>query len=340
MKMIRRSTNSSPERGARATRPAFGDGTGWRRKLVPPDPDRPVPGASTSPERIRDLPLVTLGVAAGATDAMSFEGLGHVFAGVVTGNLLLLGIGGVRHDGSLALLAGCAIVGYVAGVLVASPRGCQNKGEDRRAWPVGVTVALAMAGVLLLAFTVAWEATGGHPGHEVTGDAGAGRSGGDGHPDHRDGTPGSLLDHVPDGYSHRAARSTRGSGMVNRRVPRHRDHFRRCRRGRRCDAGNRLFPGVSSTGASCTTDDRSNHIRKADRGGALRTEFAAREDEQVLSATGPARSSPGVPVESAARSGELLFNPRANGLRRGLEQFGYGGTDEPRRDCDVPPSQG
>lgn len=167
MKMIRRSTNSSPERGARATRPAFGDGTGWRRKLVPPDPDRPVPGASTSPERIRDLPLVTLGVAAGATDAMSFEGLGHVFSGVVTGNLLLLGIGGVRHDGSLALLAGCAIVGYVAGVLVASPRGCQNKGEDRRVWPVGVTAALAMAGVLLLAFTVAWEATGGHPGHEV-----------------------------------------------------------------------------------------------------------------------------------------------------------------------------
>ncbi|HEX4034219.1 MAG TPA: YoaK family protein [Solirubrobacteraceae bacterium] len=110
---------------------------------------------------------MTLGVAAGATDATSFEGLGHVFAGVVTGNLVLLGIGGVRRDGALALLAGCAIVGYAVGVLVASPRGCQNKFGDHRVWPVGVTVALASAAVLLLGFAVAWEATGGHPGHGV-----------------------------------------------------------------------------------------------------------------------------------------------------------------------------
>jgi hypothetical protein len=47
-------------------------------------------------------------------------------------------------------------------------------------------------------------------------------------------------------------------------------------------------------------------------------------------ATGAIRSSPGVPVESAGRSGKLLFNPRANELLRDLEQFGYGGTDEPR----------
>lgn len=165
--MIRRSGISSSEKRARTTHPGLGNGTERRRKLVRPDPDRPLPGASRSPERIRDLLLVTLGVAAGATDAMSFEGLGHVFAGVVTGNLVLLGIGGVRGDGSLALLAGCAIVGYAVGVLVASPLGCQNKHGDERVWPVGVTVALASAGVLLLGFTVAWEATGGHPGHGV-----------------------------------------------------------------------------------------------------------------------------------------------------------------------------
>jgi uncharacterized membrane protein YoaK (UPF0700 family) len=137
------------------------------RKRVQPDPARPLQGASRSPERIRDLLLVTLGVAAGATDATSFEGLGHVFAGVVTGNLVLLGIGGVRRDGSLALLAGCAIVGYVVGVLVAAARGCHSRCEDHRVWPAGVTVALATACLLLLAFTVAWEATGGHPGHGV-----------------------------------------------------------------------------------------------------------------------------------------------------------------------------
>ncbi len=165
MNLTRRSETASSDSHARATRPGFADGTKWRSELLQPDPDRSPPSASTSRERIRDLLLVTLGVAAGATDAMSFEGLGHVFAGVVTGNLVLLGIGGVRGDGSLALLAGFAILGYMAGVLVASPRGSHNKREDHRVWPVGVTVALASAGVLLLAFAVAWEATGGHPHH-------------------------------------------------------------------------------------------------------------------------------------------------------------------------------
>ncbi len=116
---------------------------------------------------MRDLLLVALGVTMGGTEATGFERLGHVFAGVVTGNLVLLGIGGVRRDGSLALSAGCAVVGYVLGVLAASS-GRRHKGdEEQRVWPRGVTVALASEGVLLLVFTVGWEATGGHPGREV-----------------------------------------------------------------------------------------------------------------------------------------------------------------------------
>ena len=110
---------------------------------------------------------MALGVTTGATDATGFERLGHVFAGVVTGNLVLLGIGGVRRDGWLALSAGCAVVGYVLGVLVASSGRRHKRDEEQRVWPPGVTVALASAGVLLLVFTVGWEATGGRPGREV-----------------------------------------------------------------------------------------------------------------------------------------------------------------------------
>ena len=88
-------------------------------------------------------------------------------AGVVTGNLVLLGIGGVRRDGSLALSAGCAVVGYLIGVLAASSGRRHKRDEEQRLWPPGVTVALICAGVLLLVFTVGWEATGGRPGREV-----------------------------------------------------------------------------------------------------------------------------------------------------------------------------
>ena len=155
------------EKGAATALAGFGQVCGWRRKSVRPDPHRRLPRASGSPERLRDLLLVALGVTTGATDVAGFERLGHVFAGVVTGNLVLLGIGGVRRDGSLALSAGCAVVGFLIGVLAAAS-GRRHKGdEEERVWPPGVTVALVCAGVLLLVFTVGWEATGGHPGREV-----------------------------------------------------------------------------------------------------------------------------------------------------------------------------
>jgi uncharacterized membrane protein YoaK (UPF0700 family) len=155
------------EKGTATELAGFERVSGRRRKLVRVNPHRRLPRASGSPERIRDLLLVALGVTTGATDATGFERLGHVFAGVVTGNLVLLGIGGVRRDGSLALAAGCAVVGYVLGVLAASSGRRHNRDEEQRLWPPGVTVALASVGVLLLVFTVGWEATGGHPGREV-----------------------------------------------------------------------------------------------------------------------------------------------------------------------------
>lgn len=116
-----------------------------------------------SPRRFRDVLLVMLAVVTGVTDATAFERLGHVFASVITGNLVLLGISAVRADGNLALFSGCALCGYALGVIVAAPRR-HDDGDEDPVWPAGATLALAADLVLLIAFAVVWEVDGHNPG--------------------------------------------------------------------------------------------------------------------------------------------------------------------------------
>jgi uncharacterized membrane protein YoaK (UPF0700 family) len=104
-----------------------------------------------------------LGLVTGATDATAFERLGHVFASVITGNLILLGVSAVKGDGQLALFTGCALCGYGVGVVLAAPRAEQPD----RLWPPSATLALAFDLALLVAFTVGWELIGEHPGRAV-----------------------------------------------------------------------------------------------------------------------------------------------------------------------------
>lgn len=115
-----------------------------------------------SPERVRDVLLVILAVTTGATDATAFERLGNVFASVITGNLVLLGISAVRADGKLALFAGCALAAYAVGVALAAPRGSSSPVKER-VWPHGATVALGAELVMLVGFGVFWEADGRDP---------------------------------------------------------------------------------------------------------------------------------------------------------------------------------
>jgi uncharacterized membrane protein YoaK (UPF0700 family) len=114
-------------------------------------------------ERFRDVLLVLLAVTTGATDATAFERLGHVFASVITGNLVLLGISAVHADGDLALFSACALAGYAAGVLLAAPRRRESIATDAPVWPVSATAALSFQLALLLAFGVLWELDGHHP---------------------------------------------------------------------------------------------------------------------------------------------------------------------------------
>jgi uncharacterized membrane protein YoaK (UPF0700 family) len=101
-------------------------------------------------------------------DATAFERLGHVFASVITGNLILLGIGAEQTDGRLALLSGCSIAAYALGVILAGRPGRPGRhapagGRDESLWPRGVTTALVLDLNLLVAFAVVWEAGGAQP---------------------------------------------------------------------------------------------------------------------------------------------------------------------------------
>lgn len=116
--------------------------------------------------RTREVLLVALAVTTGVTDATAFERLGHVFASVITGNLVLLGVSLARANGRLALLAGCALAGYALGALVAAPRSDTPDGGSP-VWPPEVTVALAIDLAMLCGFALGWELTDGHPRHAV-----------------------------------------------------------------------------------------------------------------------------------------------------------------------------
>jgi len=116
--------------------------------------------------RSRDILLILLAVVTGATDATAFERLGNAFASVITGNLVLMGVGAVRGDGRLALFSGCALAGYALGVVIAAPRRAEETGR-KADWPVHATIALTVDLAFLIAFAVGWELTAGRPGRTM-----------------------------------------------------------------------------------------------------------------------------------------------------------------------------
>ena len=124
------------------------------------------------PFTVQDAHVVALTLTAGAVDAVSFLGLGHVFSSVLTGNLVLLGVAAGSSAGALAVSAGTAVAGYCAGVLAgariaaAGGGGSQAPAGDPRGaarWPAGVRAALTAELGLLAVFTAAWELAGAAP---------------------------------------------------------------------------------------------------------------------------------------------------------------------------------
>jgi uncharacterized membrane protein YoaK (UPF0700 family) len=117
--------------------------------------------------RRRELLVVALAVLSGATDAIGFLALGGAFTSVMTGNMVLLGIGIGQHDGSLVLHAAAALVAFAAGVAI----GTRIVGQAREGdpvWPPAVTRALTVELALFVLFAIGWEAAGGAPEAELT----------------------------------------------------------------------------------------------------------------------------------------------------------------------------
>lgn len=116
--------------------------------------------------RSRDGLVILLALTTGAVDATAFERLGNAFASVITGNLVLVGIGAARGDGRLALFAGCALLGYAVGILASAPRRHEQP-EARYLWAPAATAALVGDLALLVAVSVGWELSDGRPGRNA-----------------------------------------------------------------------------------------------------------------------------------------------------------------------------
>lgn len=106
--------------------------------------------------------VVLLTLTTGATDVATFMRLGQVFASVMTGNLVLLGLGIGRSISGLAQHAGIAIGGYVVGAALGTAVthwGRTYGLSSSRRTALSLSLELALLG----AFTGGWEVTGGRP---------------------------------------------------------------------------------------------------------------------------------------------------------------------------------
>lgn len=65
--------------------------------------------------RIRDVLLAVMALSAGAVDAMSWLGLGKVFSGFMTGNLIFIGAGVSSGSGAPAVHALVAVAAFGSG---------------------------------------------------------------------------------------------------------------------------------------------------------------------------------------------------------------------------------
>lgn len=117
-------------------------------------------------EVARDRAVVVLAVVSGTTDAIGFVALGGAFTSVMTGNMVLVGIGAAHGEGSLATHALAAIVCFILGC-AAGTRLAGSAATGDPAWPAPVSRALVAEAAVLALYAVLWEATGAEPGPDL-----------------------------------------------------------------------------------------------------------------------------------------------------------------------------
>lgn len=107
----------------------------------------------------RNALLLLLACAAGYVDAVSYMELERVFTANMTGNTVLLGLALGRVESEAAIRSGLALAGFLVGVAVGA--WVVERGRRDGVWPTAVTVALVLEWVVLFAFLIGWEFTGG-----------------------------------------------------------------------------------------------------------------------------------------------------------------------------------
>jgi len=90
--------------------------------------------------------------AAGYVDAVSYLALGRVFTANMTGNTVLFGLAIVQGDGGAVVRTALALGAFVGGAALGAWR--VHRIEHPAEWPRGVTIALAVEAVLLLALAL------------------------------------------------------------------------------------------------------------------------------------------------------------------------------------------
>ncbi|HWH53532.1 MAG TPA: YoaK family protein [Gemmatimonadaceae bacterium] len=107
---------------------------------------------------MRKTLVLLLSCAAGAVDAASYIGLGHVFAANMTGNTVHLGMA----VGFASLIdighSAAALLGFLLGV--AAGAGIVERDDSPAPWPRAVSVALVCEMILLAVTAAVWAAAG------------------------------------------------------------------------------------------------------------------------------------------------------------------------------------
>ncbi|HEY7176940.1 MAG TPA: YoaK family protein, partial [Micromonosporaceae bacterium] len=107
--------------------------------------------------------MFLLAMVSGATDAIGFVTLGGVFTSVMTGNMVLFGLGVARGDSTLLANAATAIVAFIVGCAIGARIAGRPESSDPP-WPRQVTLAVLFELSLFALYAIGYElADRGHP---------------------------------------------------------------------------------------------------------------------------------------------------------------------------------